>query len=73
MEVVRRPEYLKTPKNPWNIKIANLEGLGELYEGSTGESFECHCGKRPQTVCKECLAYLCEDHLYRHPDCEAGR
>ena len=40
------------------------------------ESVECcqnDCTKMPQTVCKECNEYVCEDHLYRHPNCEEGK
>jgi len=82
---IKRPHYLPIPQNTWNkplnIKIANQEGISELYRDkryneiphTLGENFWCHCGKRPQTVCVECLAYLCEEHLYRHPDCEVGR
>lgn len=31
------------------------------------------CEKYPQTVCTECVEYICEDHIFRHPNCEAGK
>lgn len=31
------------------------------------------CEKYPQTVCMECNGYVCEDHIFRHPDCSEGR
>ena len=67
------------------IKIANKEANEFMVKdprydilGSTGEGldFQCvqkSCTKMPQTVCKECIGYVCEDHLFRHPDCSEGR
>jgi len=81
MEVIKRPPYLKMPKgNPYGIKIGNPEAEDQYrhkrYDEipkTLGEDYWCHCGKRPQTVCPECIEYLCEDHLYRHPKCEVGK
>ncbi len=25
------------------------------------------------TVCKECIEYFCDDHIYRHPNCCNGK
>lgn len=32
-------------------------------------------GNKGQTlnVCIECLEYVCNDHMYRHPNCSEGR
>ena len=31
------------------------------------------CPKMPDTVCEECIKYVCNEHLYRHPDCDEGK
>ena len=78
------PIWITNPKYDF-IKIANPAGEAELYgrhdynDGlSTGEGYEMKCAysscpKLPQTVCRACTEYVCEEHLYRHPNCEDGR
>ena len=41
----------------------------------TGEVKCCNnsCSKLPDTVCETCIQYVCNEHLYRHPDCEEGK
>jgi len=41
----------------------------------TGEVSCCNnsCSKLPDTVCETCIQYVCNEHLYRHPDCEEGK
>jgi hypothetical protein len=36
----------------------------KIGQGKLGESMN---------VCIECLEYVCDDHLYRHPNCSNGR
>jgi len=67
------------------IKIANKDGdasmlndprYSVLGSNQDGSDFHCctkFCSKMPQTVCKECNEYICEDHLFRHPNCQEGR
>jgi len=85
MEKKKKHEYIWVPNpNPdYNIKIANKEAVAENYTNKskdyadveTGDVACCdkECTKFPQTVCKECLEYVCEDHVYRHPKCEEGK
>ncbi len=74
------PYRIDNPKYDF-IKVANRGSEGELYRDErvahidTGE-MACavkSCVKLPQTVCEDCIEYLCEDHLYRHPNCAMGR
>ena len=81
----KKHEYIWIPNpNPaYNIKIANKEAVAEKYTSKSKDyddvetgAVECcqkSCVKFPQTVCKECNEYVCEDHVYRHPNCEDGR
>lgn len=70
--------------NPFGFKVAIRGCEAELYHdkryddilGAENTGVSCHCvvcSKMPQTVCKECVEYVCEDHLYRHPNCDEGR
>ena len=83
-----RPSYLPVPNGLEDIKIANPSGIAGLYfdkknrerneflPHTIGEDFECSyggCAKQPQSVCPECVSYICEEHLYRHPNCSEGR
>jgi len=81
---IKRPEYLPIPNNRWGFKIANPEAEQDHYHderyneipSSTGNDMSCTykgCNKTVQTVCKGCVGYVCEEHLYRHPNCEEGR
>ena len=77
--------FVPTPNPEWNIKIANKDAVAEKYGSKDGDkdygdvetgAVECcqkSCTKMPQTVCKECFEYVCEDHLYRHPNCNQGK
>ena len=78
------PKYLRIPNPLLDFKIANPAGEEDHYHDkryeqiphTIGESFNCvyrECANTPQTVCPECVEYICADHLYRHPNCEAGR
>ena len=81
----KKHDYIWVPNpNPdYNIKIANRDAIAEKYTSNSSDyddvetgSVECcqnDCTKMPQTVCKECNEYVCEDHLYRHPNCEEGK
>ncbi len=35
-----------------------------FFQGNKGQALE---------VCKECLEYVCTEHVYRHPHCDRGR
>jgi hypothetical protein len=69
--------------NPFGFKIGLSGAEGDMYRdkryddliGPKGtEACLCSvCGNMPQTVCEGCLEYLCENHVYRHPNCEEGR
>lgn len=76
------PDYHFIQNNPYGIKVGLKGAEGTLYNDKRYDdvlgtiSPDCHCivcGKMPQTVCEGCIEYLCEDHLFRHPDCEHGR
>ena len=81
----KKKDYIFVPNpNPeWNIKIANRDAIAENYtnnskdyEGIETGAVECvqkSCTKFPQTVCQECFEYVCEDHVYRHPNCNQGK
>ncbi len=83
----KKNPYIHVPRpNPYyNIKIANKDAVAEKYNSKSGReqygdvetgAVECcqkSCTKMPQTVCVECLEYVCEDHIYRHPDCNQGK
>jgi len=48
----------------------------EIYEKvETGEVACAYggCTKMPDTVCEECIKYVCNEHLHRHPDCDEGK
>ena len=56
-----------------NIKNLNQK---EAYDKvSTGEVACAYsgCSKMPDTVCEECIKYVCNEHLHRHPDCDEGK
>jgi len=75
---------IPTVKFP-EIKIANLYAEETMYRdprydkllgtnNTRGEDTSCFmCGKFPQTVCIECVEYVCENHIYRHSNCDLGR
>ena len=75
--------WVPRPNPNYNILIANKEANAEKYTSKSKDyedvetgAVECcskACTKMPQTVCRECLEYVCEDHVYRHPDCEEGK
>ena len=75
--------YVPNPNPNWNIKIANKDAVAENYtnksedysdvETGVVECCQKSCVKMPQTVCVECMEYVCEDHLYRHPNCNQGK
>ena len=88
LKINRPPSYLHIPNGIMDLKIANPSGEATLYfdkakrkrnealASTIGEDFECiygGCSKEPQTVCPECNGYICEKHLYRHPNCSEGR
>ena len=71
--------WITNPK--YNIIIANKGAEESIYRDprvahiQTGE-MKCKqkgCSKMPQTVCEDCVEYVCEEHLHRHPDCANGR
>lgn len=84
MFIVNMKDHHWIQNNPY-VKIAMKGGEGDMYndkryedvlgsENSEYRSCTCIvCGKLPQLVCEGCIEYLCEDHVYRHPDCEEGR
>ena len=68
------------------LKIANPAADASYYYdkkynpdiayGIGRESIKCaysSCETLPQTVCFVCNEYVCENHLYRHPNCDRGR
>ena len=77
--------FVPNPNPEWNIKKANKDAVAENYGSKIGReqyddvetgAVECiqkSCNKFPQTVCQECFEYVCEDHLYRHPNCNQGK
>lgn len=42
----------------------HIQGLHCIYKG---------CGNIPDKVCQECQEYVCNEHKYRHPDCDEGK
>jgi len=74
--IIPRPQF------PF-IKIANKDADESFWKdpryevlGGRGDDVKCitkFCTKMPQTVCKLCNEYICEDHMFRHPDCQEGR
>lgn len=43
----------------------SVKGCGVRFsQGSNGMTLN---------VCEECIQYVCNDHLYRHPVCSLGR
>jgi len=71
--------WITNPK--YNIIIANKGAEEGLYRDKRADHIQTgdlkckvkSCSKIPQTVCEECVEYVCEDHLHRHPDCDNGR
>ena len=78
------PLWIPNPKHRW-LRIANPRAEEELYFNKKynpdqaiglGVEMKCaytSCEAFPQTVCAGCQEYVCENHLYRHPNCEVGR
>ena len=53
-----------------------LAAQKEAYDKVETGSVQCAykgCSKLPDTVCEECVQYVCNEHLYRHPDCDEGK
>ena len=75
--------FVPNPNPEYNIKIANKEALADNYINKSDQYddvetgiVECvikSCMSTPQTVCIECNEYVCENHVYRHPDCNQGK
>jgi len=79
------PIWINNPKYDF-IKIANPGADDNLHynkdynedisTGTKRDDVKCtykSCETLPQTVCRACNGYVCENHIYRHPDCEDGR
>ena len=51
--------------------------LGDGSKGSVKiKGLECivkSCNLDPNGVCLGCQQYVCENHKYRHPDCDDGK
>jgi len=56
-----------------NMKNVNQKEYMEKV--STGEVSCAYggCDKMPDTVCEECIKYVCNEHIHRHPNCDEGK
>ena len=54
-------------------KKTNYAEYRDKVETGSVECIVKSCTNIPNTVCEECVQYVCKEHLYRHPDCKEGR